>query len=100
MTTTRTEIQAIPQMHTEVPADPLTLTFLVLFAASEVLGASNLKANSVIQLILRLVSGFKPVRQEDEMVAELRQEVAELTETIHRLQQTVKPRRTTRVSDN
>jgi hypothetical protein len=97
----RTEVPVNPQPHIEVPADPLALTFLVLFAASEVIGSSSkIKSNSIIQLIVRLINNFKPARKEDEIVTELRHEITELTETVQKLQATVRPFRTTRSSDN
>ena len=62
-----------------------TLGWIVAFIASEVIGASALKENSVAQLAKGLIDRAKPVRQEDEKVAEVRKAVALLQETLRRL---------------
>jgi hypothetical protein len=82
-----------PQPTPEVPIDPLALTFLGLFIVSEFLGMSRFKANAVIQLIVRLISQFKPARQEDELVSEVRREISALTESVQELKSVVKPPR-------
>lgn len=46
-----------------------TLAFVALFAASEIVALTPLKANSIIQLLQGLVATVKPVRTEDEKVA-------------------------------
>jgi hypothetical protein len=43
-----------------------TLAFLALFIGSEVVGASKLKENSIVQLILNAINSLKPFRTEDE----------------------------------
>jgi hypothetical protein len=49
-----------------------TLGFFVLFLASEIIGNSKLKSNSVVQLLLSLVGGLKPLRKEDDQVEAIR----------------------------
>ena len=48
------------------------LGFLAAFVASEVIGASKLRENSVAQLVKTLIDTLKPARKEDEKVAELK----------------------------
>ena len=87
-----TEVPALPKQSTEaVPTDPLALVFLLLFAASEIIGNSNLKANGVIQLIIRLINSLKPARKEDEVISNLYQDIRDLTETVEDLREAVKP---------
>ena len=62
-----------------------TLGWIVAFIASEVIGASALKENSVAQLAKGLIDRAKPVRKEDEKVAEVRKAVELLRETLRRL---------------
>jgi hypothetical protein len=81
--------QAEPLPSPEVPSDPLALSFIILFAASELIGVSKLKSNSIVQLIQRLISNFKPARREDELVSRLRSDVLDLTESIEELRETV-----------
>ena len=47
--------------------------FLVAFVASEVIGASKLKENSVAQLAKSLIDTFRPSRKEDEKVVAVRE---------------------------
>ena len=56
--------------------------FLAAFVASEVIGSSKLKENSVAQLIKSLIDTLKPARKEDEKVAELRARVEGLLEEL------------------
>ena len=56
--------------------------FLAAFVASEVIGSSKLKENSVAHLIKSLIDTLKPVRKEDEKVAELRARVEGLLEEL------------------
>lgn len=74
-----------------VPTDPLAITFLVLFAASEIIGSSKVKANGVIQLVLRLINSLKPARKEDEIIVSLHQDIRDLTESVAELRQAVRP---------
>ena len=62
-----------------------TLGWIVAFVASEIIGASALKENSVAQLAKGLIDRAKPVRKEDEKVAEVRKAVELLRETLRRL---------------
>lgn len=56
--------------------------FLAAFVASEVIGSSKLKENSVAQLAKSLIDSLKPSRKEDEKVAELRSRVEDLLEEL------------------
>lgn len=62
-----------------------TLGWIVAFVASEVIGASALKENSVAQLVKGFIDRARPVRKEDEKVAEVRKAVELLQETLRRL---------------
>ena len=62
-----------------------TLGWIIAFIASEVIGASKLKENSVAQLAKGLIDRAKPVRRDDEKVAEVRKAVELLQETLRRL---------------
>ena len=61
------------------------LGFIVAFVASEVIGASKLKENSVAQLVKSLVDTLKPSRKEDEKVAEVRKAAELLRDTLRGL---------------
>jgi hypothetical protein len=49
-----------------------TIVFFALFLGSEVIGASKLKSNSVVQLILAGVNALKPLRKEDDQIKQLK----------------------------
>jgi hypothetical protein len=49
-----------------------TLLFLGLFVASEVVGNSKLKSNSVVQIILAGINALKPLRTEDDKLQQLK----------------------------
>jgi hypothetical protein len=49
-----------------------TLAFLALFLASEVVGNSKLKENSIVQLLLNAVNSLKPFRSEDDKIAKIK----------------------------
>jgi len=49
-----------------------TLLFLGLFVASEVIGNSKLKSNSVVQIILAGINALKPLRKEDDKLQQLK----------------------------
>jgi hypothetical protein len=49
-----------------------TLVFLGLFVASEVIGNSKLKSNSVVQIILAGINALKPLRKEDDKLQQLK----------------------------
>lgn len=58
------------------------LGFLVAFIASEVIGASKLKENSIAQLIKSLIDTFRPSRTEDEKVVAVRKAGEAVVEAI------------------
>lgn len=49
-----------------------TLAFLALFLGSEIIGASKLKDNSVVQLILSGINALKPLRKEDDQIQRIK----------------------------
>jgi len=49
-----------------------TLIFLGLFLGSELIGASKLKDNSVVQLILSGINALKPLRREDDQIDKIK----------------------------
>ena len=59
--------------------------FLAAFIASEVIGETKLKENSIAALAKSLIDTLKPARKEDEKVAELRRRVEELTQELRSL---------------
>lgn len=59
--------------------------FILAFIASEVIGASKLRENSVAQLAKSLIDTLKPSRKEDEKVAEIRKATQLLTRTLRDL---------------
>ena len=58
------------------------LGFMAAFIASEVIGSSKLKENSVAALAKSLIDTLKPSRKEDEKVAEIRKAAELLRETL------------------
>jgi len=62
-----------------------SLGFLVAFIASEVIGETKLKENSIAALAKSLIDSLKPARKEDEKVAELRARVEGLLEELKEL---------------
>jgi len=48
------------------------LVFFALFLGSEVIGASKLKDNSVVQLILSGINALKPLRKEDDQIQRIK----------------------------
>lgn len=62
-----------------------SLGFIAAFIASEVIGASKLKENSVAQLAKSLIDSLKPSRKEDEKVVEIRKAAELLRETLRRV---------------
>ena len=62
-----------------------TLGFIAAFVASEVIGSSKLKENSVAQMAKSLIDTLKPSRKEDEKVAEVRKAAELLTRTLREL---------------
>ena len=59
--------------------------FLAAFVVSEVIGSSKLKENSVAQMVKTLIDNLKPMRKEDEKVAEIRKATELLRETLRRV---------------
>ena len=62
-----------------------TVGFVVAFVASEVIGTSSLKENSVAAMAKSLIDTLKPARKEDEKVAEIRKATELLAQTLRRL---------------
>ncbi len=52
-----------------------TLCFVAAFVASEVIGTSKLKENSLAALVKGLIDNLKPTRREDEKVASIRKKL-------------------------
>jgi len=48
------------------------LAFLALFLGSEIVGASKLKENSIVQLILSGINALKPLRKEDDQIQRIK----------------------------
>lgn len=49
-----------------------TLAFFALFIGSEVIGASKLKSNGVVQLLLSGINAMKPLRKEDDQIQRIK----------------------------
>ena len=62
-----------------------TVGFVLAFVASEVIGSSKLKENSVAQLAKSLIDTMKPTRKEDEKVSEVRKATEILTQALRQL---------------
>lgn len=62
-----------------------SIGFLAAFVASEVIGETKLKENSIAALVKSLIDTLKPARKEDEKVAELKRRVEELTQELRSL---------------
>jgi len=48
------------------------LAFLALFIGSEIVGASNLKENGIVQIILSGINALKPLRKEDDQIQRIK----------------------------
>lgn len=48
------------------------LAFFALFIGSEIIGASKLRENSVVQIILRGIEAIKPHRTEDDKIQRIK----------------------------
>ena len=59
-----------------------TIAWVVAFAASEVIGTSSLKENSVAAVAKSLIDRLKPTRKEDEKVSAIRKRIEELGEEL------------------
>ena len=56
--------------------------FFVAFAASEVIGESNLKENSVLGLVKKLIDSLKSVRTEDEKIEAIKEKVVAVVDEV------------------
>jgi len=48
------------------------LIFFGLFIGSEIVGASKLRENSIVQVVLRVVEALKPHRTEDDKIQKIK----------------------------
>lgn len=48
------------------------LAFLALFVGSEIVGASKLKENGIVQIILSGINALKPLRKEDDQIQRIK----------------------------
>lgn len=48
------------------------LAFFVLFVGSEIVGASKLRQNSIVQVVLTGVKSLKPFRKEDDTIQKIK----------------------------
>ena len=62
-----------------------TLAWIAAFVASEIIGSSKLKENSVASVAKAMIDRMKPSRKEDDKVAEVRKATQLLRETLRRL---------------
>ena len=62
-----------------------TLAWVVAFAASEIIGSSDLKENSVAAMAKGLIDKMKPTRREDEKVSDIKKAALLLAESVKRL---------------
>lgn len=62
-----------------------TLAWLVAFVASEIIGTSDLKENSVAAMAKGLIDQMKPTRKEDEKVSDIKKAALLLAESVKRL---------------
>jgi hypothetical protein len=49
-----------------------TVTFFVLFLASEIIGESKFKSNGIVQLLANAVGALKPLRKEDDKIEQIK----------------------------
>lgn len=61
------------------------IAFIIAFVASEVIGESKLKENSVLALAKSLIDTLRPARKEDEKVAAIKAKIDRLIEEIKAL---------------
>lgn len=61
------------------------ILFIGAFAASEVIGASKLKENSVAQLLKSFIDTLRGARKEDEQVVEVRKAAENLINKVKKL---------------
>lgn len=48
------------------------LAFFALFIGSEIIGASKLKENSIVQILLTGINALKPLRKEDDRIQRIK----------------------------
>lgn len=48
------------------------LAFFALFIGSEIVGASKLKENGIVQVILSGINALKPLRKEDDQIQRIK----------------------------
>ena len=58
------------------------LIFFAAFAASEIIGESKLKENSILGLVKRLIDSLKSVRTEDEKVEAIKEKVVAVVDEV------------------
>lgn len=61
------------------------LAFIVAFVASEVIGASKLKNNSVAGLLKALIDGQRPFRKEDDKLEAIKLQLVTLYNEVQKL---------------
>ncbi len=62
-----------------------TIGFVTAFVASEVIGTSSLKENSLAALVKGLIDNLKPMRREDEKVAAIKAKLEAVAEELRAL---------------
>ena len=62
-----------------------TIGLVAAFVASEVIGTSKLKENSVAALVKSLIDNLKPMRHEDDKVAAIRKRIDEVAKELKTL---------------
>lgn len=75
-------------MHDLLTSPEVSSALLILFAVDELLPYLPIKGNNYIQVFQGIIRALKPLRREDEAVAELRQEILELHGQIQSLKRT------------
>ena len=63
-----------------------TLAWVAAFVTSEVIGASELKENSIAQIVKGFIDRSKPARKEDEKVEEVKKAAQLLAEALRRIE--------------
>lgn len=59
--------------------------FIIAFAASEIIGESKLKQNSVLALVKSLIDTLRPARKEDEKIEAIKARIDALIEEVEGL---------------
>ena len=63
-----------------------TLAWVLAFVASEVIGMTKLKENSIAQVVKGFIDRAKPARKEDEKVEEVKRAASLLAEALRRVE--------------